>query len=166
MSQLYISIKDGYSCKKQNPNVKPSESEYYKRKSEGISWGDYLHKKWSDFELTSPELPLTEHVEVGKVFEGEIVHGSMGGTRITEVKPIHPTQTVGEGEKEKDEWISVEDDILPPFEIKTQIICADGEQYIGYYNGADNKGDCWFCDNNDYHYPTHWMLLPSPPKIS
>jgi len=80
----------------------------------------------------------------------------IGRTKAKEILNSLPTET-------KEEWVSVDSDELPPFDIKTQIICADGEQYIGYYNGADNKADFWFCDNNDYHYPTHWMPLPSPP---
>lgn len=60
-------------------------------------------------------------------------------------------------------WISVEEDMLPPFEVKQMIILENGETHLGYYNGADTRGDCWFCDNNDYHYPTHWMPLPKSP---
>jgi len=61
-------------------------------------------------------------------------------------------------------WIGVEEELMPSFEEKTQIICANGDQYIGYFNGADTKGYVWFCDNNDYHYPTHWQPLPTPPS--
>lgn len=69
-------------------------------------------------------------------------------------------------QQQQDRWIPIEDSEdmpLPPFEEKTQIICENGEQYIGYFNGADNHGYVWFCDNNDYHYPTHWKELPSSP---
>jgi hypothetical protein len=66
--------------------------------------------------------------------------------------------------REAQKWVSVDSDIMPPFEEKTQIICGDGQQYMGYFNGADKDGKhFWFCDNNDYHYPTHWTTLHEAP---
>jgi hypothetical protein len=70
------------------------------------------------------------------------------------------------GRDMSNQWVSVGGDELPPMDVKTQIILENGEQYLGYYEGASNIGkDMWFCDNNDYHYPTHWQPLPSPPVI-
>jgi uncharacterized protein DUF551 len=187
MSQ-HISIKDGYSCKAVNPNLKPSESDYYRRKSEGISWGDYLHKEWQDFESANPELPLTEHVEVGVRFEGRpafkerksendvwdycdiIGHDEYvcktGYTQQKFIEPvIHPTQTVGEGEKEKDGWISVEDR-LPEKEIDVLVYLQLGEfskieKDSFRFLTDDGEQKNWF----HYHNATHWMPLPSPPKL-
>lgn len=64
------------------------------------------------------------------------------------------------------EWTEIidsEDMPLPPFEEKSLILCGDGVQHIGYFNGADTHGYVWFCDDNDYRYPTHWQPLPGLP---
>lgn len=66
-------------------------------------------------------------------------------------------------EVEAQEWISVDTDVLPPMEEKTLIILENGDIHLGYYNGADRTGDCWFCDCSDYYYPTHWRYRPKPP---
>lgn len=33
-----------------NPHETATAADYYRRKSEGISWGDFLKKQWMDFE--------------------------------------------------------------------------------------------------------------------
>ena len=86
---------------------------------------------------------------------------SLSADLETHYQAMHAAYTLC---SEAGKWISVDDEILPPFDVKTQIICDDGEQYIGYFNGADNKAHYWFCDNNDYHYPRHWRYLPNPPQ--
>jgi len=39
-----------HKARPKNPNRKPTESHYYQRKEEGISWGDYLYKDWQKIE--------------------------------------------------------------------------------------------------------------------
>jgi hypothetical protein len=149
---LYISTKDGYSCKVVNPFD-----------------GNYSAHQYDEFELSNPELPLTEHVEVGEVFEGEnVIWDKVMGYILTatknignnkdqleyRIKPsIHPTQTVGEGEKplsaedwltkncNPNDWDKLEEG-LSDF-INTTDVCRYMERYSVYRNS----------------------LLPSPPKI-
>lgn len=146
----YISIKDGYRCKKENPFD-----------------GNYSPEQYDDFESVNPILPLTEHVPVGEEFQGEesfipyIINGIE--RKLKAIAPSKVTKTVGDN----DGWISVEER-LP----------SEGGRYLVWAVEIYDLGkscfvwNCYFDDRNnqwrDSHKVfnvTHWMPLPSPPKI-
>jgi hypothetical protein len=169
MEMKYISIKDGYSCKAVNPHGDRTIPEQMQQEFHA-----YLN----------PELPLTEHVEVGKVFSGVEVwqlkyrdcpewfisnQQLKDFEMFTERNPdndtriaIHPTQTVGEGEKEIDGWIKVGDRVPP---VCTSVL-AYGEKSgvnIRYFSkGYETLNNQEFEKLSNV---TFWQPLPSPPKI-
>jgi hypothetical protein len=90
IAQTWVS--DGKEIRPANPNKKPKEADYYQRKSEGVSWGDYLHKEWKDFEQfalsnTFPAINLPEGEIEGSGLEILTLNHSIGERPKTIIRP-------------------------------------------------------------------------------
>lgn len=65
-------------------------------------------------------------------------------------------------------WFSV-DDALPPKETDDEFI-QHSVEVLGYYDGLidrmfyDYDDEMWFDGDFCHKNPSHWMLLPEPPK--